>query len=234
MKYRIGVENNSEGIRSIAWMLDHPGCYAYGKDEAEAIANSPTSVRAYAEWLSHHGASWVSMQEETIPAVEQVWVNYVINQQFERVQGDGYEVEPFFEHDWKPLTDTDIERGMKLLAWSRADLLALLEKLTPDQWAYKKERERWDIAGIVNHIGSAEWWYMDRLGLAFPRADVPNEPLDRISKVRDLINSVLPTLKDVNQVVGLEGELWSPRKVLRRALWHERDHTEHIQKILFS
>jgi len=30
----------------------------------------------------------------------------------------------------------------------------------------------------------------------------------------------------------MEGEIWSPRKALRRAVWHERDHTEHIRKIL--
>ena len=27
-------------------------------------------------------------------------------------------------------------------------------------------------------------------------------------------------------------ELWSSRKVLRRALWHERDHTQHIRQLL--
>jgi hypothetical protein len=37
---------------------------------------------------------------------------------------------------------------------------------------------------------------------------------------------------DVRQVTGVDGELWSPRKVLRRALWHERDHTDHLRKVL--
>jgi hypothetical protein len=36
----------------------------------------------------------------------------------------------------------------------------------------------------------------------------------------------------VKQVVGTDGEIWSPRKVLRRALWHERDHVEHIKKLI--
>ena len=27
-------------------------------------------------------------------------------------------------------------------------------------------------------------------------------------------------------------EFWSARKVLRRAVWHERDHIFHIQKLL--
>jgi hypothetical protein len=33
-------------------------------------------------------------------------------------------------------------------------------------------------------------------------------------------------------VVGQDGELWSPRKLLRRALWHEMDHIKHIQKLI--
>jgi len=232
MKFRVGIENNNEGIRSIAWILEHPGCFAYGGDEQESLANAFVAIREYARWLDEHEKTWIPVDVDIEPHVEQVWTDYTINEEFDRVEKDGYDVEPFFEHDWKPLTGTDIERGLKLLAWSHADLLAVLEKLTPEQWAFKKEGERWDIAGIVNHIGGAEWWYLDRLGLAFPRAEVPKEPLERIQKVRNLMNEALPTLKAVNRVAGVDGELWSPRKVLRRALWHERDHTEHIRKLL--
>ena len=232
MRFRVGIENNNEGIRSIAWILEHPGCFAYGGDEQESLANAFVAIREYARWLDEHEKTWIPVDVDIEPHVEQVWTDYTINEEFDRVEKDGYDVEPFFEHDWKPLTGTDIERGLKLLAWSHADLLAVLEKLTPEQWAFKKEGERWDIAGIVNHIGGAEWWYLDRLGLAFPRAEVPKEPLERIQKVRNLMNEALPTLKTVNQVAGVDGELWSPRKVLRRALWHERDHTEHIRKLL--
>jgi hypothetical protein len=31
--------------------------------------------------------------------------------------------------------------------------------------------------------------------------------------------------------VTLAGETWSARKVLRRSLWHRRDHTAHIAKL---
>jgi len=232
MKFRIGIENNNEGSRSIAWVLEHPGCYAYGRNEQDALANSAQAIREYAKWIGRHETSWLPTDTEIETHVEQIWTDYDVDKNFDRVDKDGYAVEPFFEHDWKPLTATDIERALKLLAWSHADLLAVLEKLTPEQWAVKKEGERWDIAGIVRHIGGAEWWYLERLGRAFPQAELPKAPLERIGKVRSLMNEVLPALKDVEQVVGLEGELWSPRKVLRRALWHERDHTEHIQKLI--
>ncbi|MHB8779263.1 MAG: DinB family protein [Anaerolineales bacterium] len=232
MRFRIGIENNNEGIRSIAWALEHPGCYAYGGNEREALSNSVKAIREYARWMEKHEKSWIPLDVAIEAHSEQIWTDYTIDEEFDRVIKDGYDVEPFFEYDWKPLTETDIERGLKLLAWSHIDLLAVLEKLTPEQWAIKKDGERWDLAGIVNHIGGAEWWYLDRLGLAFPRNEVPKEPLERIKKVRDLMTETLPGLKDVNQVVGVDGEFWSPRKVLRRALWHERDHTNHIQKIL--
>jgi len=49
--------------------------------------------------------------------------------------------------------------------------------------------------------------------------------------VRARLLEVLPSLVGVEQVVGRRGELWSPRKLLRRALWHERDHAEHIRKL---
>jgi len=232
MKFRIGIENNNEGIRSIAWMLEHPGCYAYGGNEQESRANSINAIREYAKWIGKREPSWFPADVDIETHVEQIWTDYDVDKNFDRIEKDGYTVDPFFEHDWKPLTATNIECALKLLAWSHADLLAILEKLTPEQWTTKKESERWNIAGIVNHIGGAEWWYLDRLGLAFPRAEVPKAPLERMMKVRNFMNEVLPTLKDVNQVAGMDGELWSPRKVLRRALWHERDHTEHIQKLL--
>jgi hypothetical protein len=232
MIFRVGIENNNEGYRSIAWALEHPGCFAYGKDGDSALAALPAAWRAYAEWIARHEPVWLDASTVE-PHVEDTWSDYFINEAFDRdPQSDYYMVDAWFQHDWKPLTEQDIERGLKLLAWSWEDLLATVENLTPEQWAYKKEGERWDIAGIVRHIGGAEWWYLDRLGLAFPREDVPKEPLERLAKVRARVVEVLPALEGKNQVAGVDGEFWSPRKMLRRAVWHERDHTEHIRKLI--
>jgi hypothetical protein len=64
--------------------------------------------------------------------------------------------------------------------------------------------------------------------LAFARGDLSPEPLDAIQQVRQKLLSVLPALSNQPGVVALAGEVWSARKVLRRTLWHERDHTQHI------
>jgi len=229
--FRVGIENNNEGVRSIAWALAHPGCFAYGANEKEALANLPAAIQAYFGWTGDPEASQPDINEIGLE-VEDIWTAYLIDPSFERVTHGDDEVNAWFQHDWKPLTMQDIERGQSLLARSRTDLIHTLEELTSEQWAYQAVGERWDIAGIVNHIAAGERWYLDRLGLAFPRSEMPKDPLERIVKVRDLMNRVLPTLEGSKQVVGVDGEFWSPRKVLRRAVWHERDHTGHIRKLL--
>jgi hypothetical protein len=46
------------------------------------------------------------------------------------------------------------------------------------------------------------------------------------------VNETLPGLEGLADVCGVEGEFWSPRKLLRRAAWHERDHIQHIQRLM--
>jgi hypothetical protein len=141
-------------------------------------------------------------------------------------------VESFFLYDWKPLTQPEIERALKVLSWSRDDLLTTIGGLDIDKLAATYPGERWSIDGILRHVGGAEWWYMERLGLIFPENELPKASRERLNKVRAALVELLPQLVDVNQVVGLDGELWSPRKMLRRAVWHERDHVKHVRKLI--
>jgi hypothetical protein len=233
MIYRLGIENNNDN-RTIAWALEHPGCFAYGNDSEDAQRNFPQAAREYAVWIARHDESWLDDEVEVV--VEETFDAYFIRPTFERGERgeDSYLVESFYLHDWKPLQPHEVERALKLLTWSRADLLRLVEGLSAEKLAQTIPNERWAIHGILKHVGGAEWWYQERIGYPFPgnEADVPADPFERLQVVRDHFNSLLPQLVGVHKVVGLEGEIWSPRKVLRRALWHERDHTEHIRKLL--
>jgi uncharacterized damage-inducible protein DinB/predicted RNase H-like HicB family nuclease len=234
MQFRVGIENNNEG-RSIAWAVEHPGCYAYGKDDAHALANLPHAIQSYAEWIGQHETPWLAANEIEV-VIDDEWDVYFVNDALERVPpgDDSSSIEAWFQYDWKPLTATDIERALKLLAWSREDLLDAVKGLSPGKLAQTYPGERWSIAGILKHIGGAEWWYLERIGFPNPvsEKDVPDDPFERLKVVRDNFNYVLPKLEGLHIVAGLDGEFWSPRKSLRRALWHERDHTEHIRKLL--
>jgi hypothetical protein len=234
--YSIGLENGTEG-RSQAWVLGHPGCFAYGTDGPKALAAVPQAIRDYRQWISAHSSeSWLAgtdseQSEQSEYRLEETWECYSINSDYELVQ-DGYEVNAWFRHDWIPLSAEDIRRGLLLLSWGREDLLKMVSKLPVEILERTYPKERWSIAGILKHIGGAEWWYLDRLGLAFAREDVPEDHFDRLKKARERLVEILLGLAGSKQVTGVSGEFWSPRKLLRRAVWHECDHIAHIRKLL--
>jgi hypothetical protein len=234
MIFQVGVENNNEG-RSIAWALEHPGCFAYGMKGSAAVANLEGSLNRYAAWiLRHEPHTWLTFNEDDIETVVNgTWDVYYINDELDLSnEGDGYSVESFFPYDWKPLTTVEIKRALDMLSWSRNDLLKTVHGLSEVKLNQKYQGERWSINGILGHVGGAEWWYLERLGLAFPRTEIPQQPLAWLEKVRKHFNAALFNMDGVKQVIGVDGEFWSPRKALRRALWHERDHIDHIGKLI--
>ena len=231
--FKIGLENNAEG-RSQTWVLGHPGCFAYGSNGAEALQAVPKAIQDYSQWIADHTSeSWFTSDDagQNDYHLEETWDCYSINSDYELVQ-DGYEVNAWFRHDWIPLSAEDIRRGLLLLSWGRDELLKIVSDLSAETLERTLSGERWSISGILKHIGGAEWWYQDRLGLAFVRQDVPEEPFERLKKVRLNLVGLLPGLVGSTQVIGISGEFWSPRKLLRRAVWHEYDHIIHIRKLL--
>jgi hypothetical protein len=159
------------------------------------------------------------------------WTVFTMDDAYEETE-NGYAVDAWFKHDWKPLSGEEVERGLYLLRWSRADLLELAASISQEQLDEKYEGERWSIRGILRHVASAEWWYLDRLDLTGgPREGLPSDLFERLAAVRYRLEAVLPGLAGLEQVLGKQGEFWSPRKLLRRVLWHEIDHREHIRRL---
>ena len=232
MHIRIGLENGDEN-RSVAWALDFPGCFAYGADSSEALVRVVPAYLAYRSWIRHHGGlpGLPEDRELDVKLVES-WNVYWIDEDFEKGPGKPYAVNAWFHEDWKPLTRAEGRRAAALLQWAREDLLAALAGLTAAELDAERPGERWSIRGIARHVANAEWWYLERLGLAgVERAALPEDVLERLAVVRARLLHVLPDLEGLDLVVGRNGEFWSPRKLIRRALWHERDHTDHILKL---
>jgi hypothetical protein len=233
----IGLENNMDG-RSLAWALDFPGCYADGPDAGAALMTAPQAFVKYLEWAARHDSdSWLNGISDFDVRLVDTFDGYFINPEtFEPCGKAGIEINAWFRHDWKPLSQLEIQRGLQLLEWSRADLLEAVTGLSDAQLDAPHPGERWSIRGVLNHVASAEYYYLQRMDLAGPalQPDPHADPLAQLGAVRGLFESCLPGLAGSRQVLGKEGEFWSPRKLLRRAIWHERDHTGHIYKLLLA
>jgi hypothetical protein len=234
MQLRTGLELNYEG-RVLAWALDYPGCFAYGDDEQEALVLLPQAFIAYQHWVNFKAGekTWLKEDQDIDVRLLERCKIYLINENYEVTNEDGYSVNAWFQNDWLPLKEEEVAQGLMLMDWSRNDLLDLLAGI-PDELREKNfAGERWNVLGVIRHIGGAEWWYLDRLGLTdLSRNEVPNDPFERLDVIRKQVKTVLPGLIGKDLVKGKEGEFWSPRKLLRRVLWHEKDHIHHIYKLI--
>ena len=55
-----------------------------------------------------------------------------------------------------------------------------------------------------------------------------------LHQTAEMIVDTFPVFLDQVNVRGIEGEFWSYRKIVRRTLWHQRDHIEHIKELAFQ
>jgi hypothetical protein len=102
MQFSIGLEDNVEG-RSLAWVLGHPGCFAYGADGASALLAVPAAIQDYMDWIAKHSENWLSGETIDVKQADG-WNVYDIDESYNRVEHGFYSVNAWFDHDWLPLS----------------------------------------------------------------------------------------------------------------------------------
>ncbi|UCD94195.1 MAG: DinB family protein, partial [Candidatus Zixiibacteriota bacterium] len=223
MVYRIGV-NDIEPNHWVAWVFDLHGCFAKAKTHDEAVASVPETIKKYFRWLKSHNHPASAPKDFDVLLAEDIKSPTL---------EDGYIANALFEDDRRPLTTEDADEIRQLLVYTRKDLHALIDEIPPDRMDRAIEGEvQTSVRGILNHIATAEWWYFDRIDMAFDRKEFTEDVPARLDKSRDYTISMLPALVGVEQVVEKRSEKWSARKVMRRTLWHEIAHTSQIRRYL--
>lgn len=236
MQIRIGLENNTEEGRFLALALDFPGAFAYGEDEAEALIRLPKALLEYDKWLRDHtDDSWCQLTDMDF-RTEERFTTFNIDENYRLVPaGQGYQVNAWFLDDWRPLTGEEIEHARQIFHWQRDELLAGLSTLSEAVLEEQRPGQRWNINGIVKHVANAELWYLSRLDLTdLNRANLAPDPVERLHQLSEQIDNIFHTFEEAVKVRGADGEFWSCRKIVRRTLWHQRDHIEHIKQLVFG
>lgn len=217
MTYRIAVEE-MEPRHCVAWMLDFPGCYSSAATEAEALAKVPARTAVYLERLARH--------DSALPTPTDVEEAIVVErfEAFPCAADPDYLVNAFFEEDRRPLGYADVPFALRLFDWNREELLALVGQLGAAALSQPLAGKGLEsIAGILRHVAGAENWYFEQLDMGL--GSMPGFPIERLEAGRDNTKAQLPQLIGVERITVNCDEQWSARKVLRRTLWHEQDHT---------
>ena len=90
--------------------------------------------------------------------IDGAWEVYQIDENYAMAR-EGYEVNAWFQDDWKPLSAVEIAIGIELLSMSWIDLLSIVKGTSEETMNLKLPGERWSIGGILKHVASADWWY---------------------------------------------------------------------------
>jgi predicted RNase H-like HicB family nuclease len=227
--YRLALED-MEPAHWIAWALDVPGCYSSARTLEEAVANAPAAIAAYFAWRSEQDCSFPTPSGAIETQVEETF------QAFAAKDAPDTIVNAFFEDDRRPLTGWEIQNALQVLDWTRRDLDAVMGAMRPEQRSKPDARPagRETPADLLRHIADAENWYFSQLGLALGKELIPVDPPERLAAVRANSRAQLRLLAGEARITVAHAEQWSARKVVRRTLWHERDHTQQIARMLKS
>lgn len=233
MRIRIGLEKYPDE-QVIAYALDFPGGFASGADDAEVMMRLPLNLLKYEVWIKDHTESpWIDLQDMDFSVEEVFHVHYM--DEHLRPALEGTEVNAFFRDDWHVLDKLETQRATKIFKWQREELLAGISTLSDDILQRQFPEQRWNIYGILKHIANAEAWYLDRLEFNHPTKDeMLKGPVERLQQMQNYVEDAFGLCVNNAKVVGKDGEIWSCRKLIRRTLWHQRDHIEHIKQLIFQ
>ena len=221
----------------MAHVAELPGCFAVGSDASRAAASVPRAIVAFLAWLRKHREPLVPEALISRPSMADLYVAQVFSQGAP-LQAGSYA--SLFEFDMVAWNDEKLERTLRWLSYSRADLLSLVEGM--DETVLKSrllgpDRTLWDT---LRHLANAEYGYINRIAGPLEGVEpvTPTEPSDvreRLATVRDILERrarAIPS-EERGQVIyptwaARPDEPWTLQKALRRAIEHEQEHVGEI------
>jgi predicted RNase H-like HicB family nuclease len=212
-----------------AFVPSCPGCWVFGRNEESALEKAKGAISDWYAWMRSHG------EPVEIPFTISVSANEVLHVSYNPAEAG--KPEPLFWSEVLPVSTRDIKGFLRLLDYSRNDLLRLVSGFDADLLRWKPKNGPRTIGNCLRHIAMAEWWYVTRLDIGLP-ARFPRNTFELLSYTRELAKRNLSHLSKEKRRRIFQPKidpspicnLWTARKVLRRFVDHERLHTEYIKK----
>ena len=226
MHYDIYLQVKRTG-QTQAHIPDWPGCNWQAKNPEEAMDHAEGAIACHQDWLRKYGKFCRPASEPILPRLSQQHIS---------TASEGYLI-GFFETERQPVQAEEVPGFLDLMASARTELLLLVVDLPNETLIWQPAPKSWCIQDVLRHVAGAERWYLTRIldPTTIPRFMPCKSVWQRLENVRAVALERLSRLnEDERSAIISDGssELWSARKVFRRYLEHEREHTFHIQEIL--
>ncbi len=221
---------------TMAHVLTLLGCFTKASSSDAALDAVPQAMWDYWAWLRQHGEMVAEPEGTTAEVIE-------ISKGFGPFKhGDKAAL---FSPERQPISVEEMETYLRRWGYARADLLTLTPNVSDYLLDWKASENEMSIRQILRHVGNTNEWYISRL---VDQATLPAEweSDEKLQIFRFLAMEQRTVTARMHKLTPLEraqvthptkwtdhpDEPWTSRKVLRRMIEHEREHTEQILHVL--
>ncbi len=227
-EYQSYLEFGYEGRWILAHTLILLGCVTKGEFELDVQEKARDDVERYLTFLRKYGE-----EISDFPPPRRI----VVAERFYTRNEGGYEINATFAPDKTPLSSVEITQYLRWHSYARAELFHLLAGIPKEVYVWRPEKGKRCLRETLEHIAGAELWYVTRLDETPSSSLYNTQPADAVERLhysQKILISRFQGLPDSR--TGVErvhsGEIWTPRKVLRRALEHQQEHLNSIRLLL--
>jgi len=226
--YKLYLESSPQRKTTLVHVIELLGCTANAKTTAAALEATPEAIVAYLRYLKRHGEDVDPGAAFGTRVAEHITKGDFLG------QGSPQAV---YAPDLKPLSTTDLEKFLRWLEWSRADLLRLVSGVGDRELHNEPERGR-SLYNILRHVGETEPHYLTAslgpvkslttAGNAIYHGRVEIREGLRVERqlVIERLRALTPEERRANR--RTPGRTRTIRRSLRRTLEHEWEHRREI------
>jgi uncharacterized damage-inducible protein DinB len=208
------------------------GCFALASTKERALEKLRTGIPEYFRWLQRHGED---VRIPTSPRLSIVQELLMTGR-----PGEAGGPDPLLRCDKVASFERDVARCLRLLDYTREDLLGLISGLSEVVLDWKPQGEPRTVRNALRHIAQVDVWYLSRID-ADPSLDrsKTSDVFIFLEYSRELVRAALSSLTQSQLRKVFYPRKWSEKsypwtatKVLHRLVTHERQHTSYLRRIL--
>ena len=208
------------------------GCFALASTKERATVKLRSAIPEYFRWLRSH------REDVAIPTNPKLVV--IQELRMRGSPGDAGGPDPLLRCDKVPASHQDVTRCLRLLGYTREDLLQLLSSHSKGALDWKPKGEPRSVRNALRHVAQVDIWYLSRIEADPPFDKAKMKDVFAFLKYsRSLVAEALPSLTQTQLTKVFYPHKWSDKpypwtatKVLHRLVTHERQHTNFLRRIL--
>ena len=232
MRFELYLESGPQHRKTWVYVPSLPGCSTVAPTSEAAAEAARTAIRERIDFLRRHGETVSDPEPIELPVADHVIERKVLG------FGQGS-----FPTDRQPMTPAEAASQLRWAAWSREELIAAAQAQSLPL-AEKPATGGRSAGAILSHVAEAEWSYVSstlgaipgRSAIAAAIAQSADASWAALAAEREALMTRLRAMTPGELAIVVErGEGKPPRsarRMLRRLLEHEWEHTLELRSRL--